>query len=136
MTQRSLEVPITAGVKGLADSHPAAQAALAELVSDLRTEPELRISERTGASQQGKGILSEVIITLGSAGSLTALVKLTSLWLHRDRHRTLTISITEQPTGKVINIQGDNISLEALTAALNLPQQRGPQTAPIVNPET
>lgn len=112
------EAALTAGVKGLAADHAAALAACDELAADLKSVPQLRVAERDSGDHVGKGVLAEVFVGLGGAGSIAAFVQIVRLWLGRDRRRSLTVSISEQPTGKLIKIEGENISVDVLTAAL------------------
>jgi hypothetical protein len=118
------EIGVEGRVAGLEAGHTAALDALDELFADLKSVPELKAAERDAAGHGGKGALAELIVGLGSTGSIAAFARIVRLWLERDRHRSLTVSITERETGKVIKIEGENISIGTLTEALGAADQR------------
>ncbi|WP_135233345.1 hypothetical protein [Nocardia sp. CS682] len=113
------EAKLTAQLDGLSPDHPAALGAREELLADLRSVPGLYLEERGVAEHEGKGVLQELVIGFGgAAGSLAGLVKILQLWLSRDRHRSLTVSVSQHGTDKTVIIEGENISMDALTEAL------------------
>lgn len=103
---------------GLAEDHPATRVALGELLIDLRSDPQLRAGERQAASGEGKGVPVELIVSLTTSGTVAGLARIVNLWLHRDRRRSLTVSVQTQAGEKVVSVAGEEISIEALTAAL------------------
>ena len=104
---------------GLTLDHPAAQAAVGELLTDLQGEPELRARQQDGAAEQGaKGAATEVIVSLATSGSLASLARILRIWLSRDQRRSLTVAIRGIPDGKVISIAGEKISADVLAAAV------------------
>ncbi|MGH3779051.1 MAG: hypothetical protein ACRDRO_00085 [Pseudonocardiaceae bacterium] len=115
MTQVT-EVSVEGRLVGLEAGHPAVLDALDEFFTDLKSVPELRAAEQDAVGSGGKGVLAELIVGLEGTGSIAAFVR---LWLERDRHRSLTVSVTEQETGRVIQIEGKSISIETLTEALS-----------------
>ncbi|WP_406262782.1 hypothetical protein OIA45_19740 [Streptomyces chartreusis] len=113
------EISVDGRLIGVKDDHPAVLDARDELFEDLRSKPGLTAAEHDVAGDGGgKGAVTELIVGLSGAGSLAAFVQLVRLWLGRDRRRSLTVSITEEATGKVIRIEGEHISIESLTEAL------------------
>jgi Effector Associated Constant Component 1 len=116
----TVEVRVEGHVAGLEGSHPAVLGALDELFADLKSVPELKTAERDVAGRAGKGVLAGLIVVLSSTGSITAFARIVRLWLERDRHRLLTVSITELETGRVIKIEGEQISIGTLTDALGV----------------
>ncbi|WP_406329813.1 hypothetical protein [Streptomyces sp. NBC_00203] len=116
-------ISVEGRLTGVAIDHPAALDAHDELVEDIKSVPGLTATERDAAGDGGgKGALTELVVGFSSAGSLAAFVRLAQLWLGRDRRRSLTVSITdsvtENGTAKVIRIEGEHISTESLTEAL------------------
>ena len=105
-------------IAGLDRGHPTALAALDELLSDLKSASEMRVAQRYVSNRGDKGAWAELTVSLGSTSTIAAFVRIARLWLERDRHRSLTISISEHETGKIINITGERISVESLTEAL------------------
>lgn len=124
------EISVEGRVAGLDVGHPAALNACAELLADLKSVPELEAAERDAGGHEGKGALTELIVGLGSSGSIAAFARIVRLWLERDRHRSLTVSIAEQETGKVIKIEGEHISIGTLTDALGAADQRAGYETP------
>ena len=112
------EAKIDIKLEGLEPAHPATQAALEELLTDLRSASELRPEQR-GLSEKGsKGAVVELIVSLGTSGSIAGLVRIVQLWLNRDRRRSLTVSVRDEPGETVISIEGDAISTETLSDAM------------------
>ena len=116
---KAAEVGVQCGIAGLDAGHPAVLGALGELFADLRSVPELKAAEHDAVQQEGKGALAELIVSVSSAGSIATFARILRLWMERDRHRSLTVSITEQESGRVVKIEGENISIDSLAEALN-----------------
>jgi Effector Associated Constant Component 1 len=112
------EASIEVQLAGVALQHPAAQAVVGELLADLRGIPELRARERDATSDGSKGVATEIVVSLGTSGAIAGLVQIVKLWLHRDRRRSLTVSVHDTDDGMTINIEGKNISISTLTDAL------------------
>lgn len=112
------EARLTISLAGLRDDHPAAQAALGELVGDLRSEPQLRTKESSAAFGVGKGAPPELIVSL-SAATVAGLARIVSLWLNRDKRRSIKVSLRTPTSERNISVEGDQISVKALTAALD-----------------
>jgi hypothetical protein len=117
------EARLDARLDGVAPHHAAAQAALRELLADLGASPELGAREIGTASDGSKGSGVELIVSLGASGTLAAVVRVIQLWLGRDRRRSLTVSVRSIAEGKTVSIEGDNVSVGALTDALGLATQ-------------
>jgi hypothetical protein len=110
---------VNAGLAGIEAYHSATQTAVGELLVDLRSAPGLRTGERDAASYDGsKGAAVELIVSLGASGTIASFVKIIQLWLGRDRRRTVTVTLQNVANGKTITIEGDNISIDTVTAAL------------------
>ena len=112
------EAKLDVHLKGLEPDHPASLAALEELLSDLRSESELRAEQRGLPDKGSKGAVVELIVSLGASGSIPGLVRIVQLWLGRDRRRSLTVFVRDEPGETVVNIEGDQISTETLSEAL------------------
>jgi hypothetical protein len=57
-----------------------------------------------------KGSVEAIVLALGSAGAITALVEVIKEWLGRDRSRRLVITKVNEGHGRcAITIDGDNI---------------------------
>jgi len=61
----------------------------------------------------------ELVVALGTSGTVASLVRIVQLWLHRDRRRSLTVSLRGGSDDRVITVEGDNISIDTLSAALS-----------------
>lgn len=116
---RMVEVGVEGRLAGLDASHEAVLDAHTELIADLRNAAGQQVAERGVAVEGVKGLAAELIVGLTSAGGVTAFVQIVKAWLQRDRRRSVTLIITESETGKVVRIDGDAISNDVLTAALN-----------------
>jgi Effector Associated Constant Component 1 len=112
------EASINVRLAGLGLGHPAAQAAIAELLADLRRAPQLPAREYEASSEGVKGGSLEILVTLGTSGAIASLVQIVKLWLTRDRRRSLVVSVRNTADGVDINIEGEQISVAALTQAL------------------
>ena len=112
------EANINVRLAGIGLGHPAAQAAIAELQADLRRAPQLRAREYEASSEGVKGGSLEVLVTLGTSGAIASLVQIVKLWLTRDRRRSLVVSVRNTADGVDINIEGEQISVAAITEAL------------------
>ena len=115
----SLEVALEGQLEGIALHHPSAQAAVGELRADLASEQLLQVRERDTASTGTKGATVDVVVTLGASSSVGALVKIIQLWLSRDRRRSLIVTVQKDTEKTVVKVEGDPISLDTLTDALN-----------------
>lgn len=109
---------IEIGLAGLRSDHPAAQAALGELIDDLRSDTRMEARERSAAIAGGKGVPVELVVSLSTSGTVAALVRILKLWLQRDRRRSLSVSLRTAAGDTVISVDGDKVSTEALTKAL------------------
>jgi hypothetical protein len=104
---------------GLTWDHPAMQAATVELLTDLRSQSNLRTRQQDKAAESGtKGATTEIIVSLATSGSLASLARILQVWLSRDRRRSLTVAVRETPDGKVISVEGEKITADALAAAI------------------
>jgi hypothetical protein len=117
------EVGVEGRLAGLDAGHEAVLDARAELMADLRTVAGARVTERGEPSEGAKGVATELIVGLSGAGGATAFVQIVKAWLQRDRRRSVTVTVTESETGKVVRVEGDAISNDVLTAALSGQQQ-------------
>jgi hypothetical protein len=106
------------GLAGLRNDHPATQAALGELMGDLRSDPRLEARERSAAIAGGKGVPVELIVSLSTSGTAAALARIVKLWLQRDRRRSVKVSLRTAAGETIISVDGDEISTETLTKAL------------------
>jgi len=113
------EVVLDARLRGVDPAHSAAQAAYAELLRDLAGTPSLRATERPAADDDGlKAPGIELVVSAVASGSIAGLVKIVQLWLGRDRRRSLTVRVRANDNETVYDVTGENISVTALTNAL------------------
>lgn len=103
---------------GLRSDHPAAQVALTELLDDLRTDPRLKAREEPTTIGAGKGLAVELIVSLGTSGSVAAVVRILKLWLQRDRRRSLRVTMRTPAGETIVSVEGDQISTATLARAL------------------
>jgi hypothetical protein len=115
MAQAVLDI----GFAGIKLDHPAAQAGIGELVADLQSEAALMVQEGTVAESGWKGAPIELVVSLGAPGTLAALARIVKLWLGRDRRRSIILSVRNGPEGTVITIEGEQVSVDTLTDAIN-----------------
>ena len=87
------------------------------LLSSLQVNVGQVRKEVTPVAEQ-KGGLVEIIVALGSAGAVTAVVEVFKLWLSRDKTRSIDITTKTGDVEKKITITGENISKELLAQAL------------------
>lgn len=121
------EVVLDARVRGVDSAHSAAQAAYGELLGDLASAPALRAAERPAGDGGGtKGAVSELVLSLTASGSIAGLVKIVQLWLGRDRRRSLTVTVRTNADEAVYDLTGENVSVTALTRALEAAVRTGP----------
>ncbi|MEI5101708.1 hypothetical protein RB200_28405 [Streptomyces sp. PmtG] len=129
------EVGVEGRLAGLDAGHAAVLDARAELIADLRSVAGGQVAERAVPAEGAKGVATELVIGLTGAGSVTAFAQIVKAWLQRDRRRSVTVTVTESETGKVVRIEGDAISNEVLAAALNGQElQPGPEGEPTTQP--
>lgn len=113
------EVGVEGRLAGLDSNHEAVLDARAELIEDLRSVAGAQVIERAVPVAGAKGAAGELVIALSSAGAVTGLVQIVKAWLQRDRRRSVTVSVTNSETGRVVQIDGDAVSNDVLVAALN-----------------
>ena len=114
------EVVINVHLPGVDPGHSASQAALGELLEDLRTIPSLLARERDLPAHGGvKGPLTEPVVSVSASGGIAALVKLARIWLSRDRKRSLRVTVQVAEHATTYEISGDGISVETLRDALD-----------------
>lgn len=120
-----LDMTIGLAVAGLPADHSAVRAAAAEFGRDLRDTAELAggIRERPVAETGGKGLWSEVVLSLTGPAATAAAVRLVHLWLSRDQRRSITMTAETRTDGVVratrtITVQGENLSEETVRQAI------------------
>jgi hypothetical protein len=104
---------------GLGLQHSAAHAGIAELMADLRGTPKLRAREHAETENGLKGAPVELLVTLGASGTVAGLTRIVRLWLSRDKRRSLTVRLQNSAKETVVSVEGDQISVDALTKALD-----------------
>ena len=123
------EVVIDTYVHGVTPDHSAAQIAREELLKVLADFPELRATQRAvKSSSLAKSLISELVLSVTTSGSLAALVRVARLWLGRDRHRTLKVTVRADGKETTYDITGDNVSIDTLRHALEAAVQPDPGT--------
>ncbi len=81
--------------------------------------PQLHPREDATSIEGKKGGSLEVLVTLGTSGTIAGLVQVVKLWLNRDRRRSLKVSVRNTADGLTIELEGEEISVAALTEALS-----------------
>ena len=114
----TVEAKLETHLEGLGLDHPATQAAVSELMADLRGESELRPAEREVGEHGSKGAVVELVVSLGTPGSIVGLARILQLWLSRDRRRSLTVSVRKSSGETQVTIDGRDISNDVVTNAL------------------
>jgi hypothetical protein len=94
------------------------RAALGDLIFYLRDVPGVRVSTASQPVPGSKGVATDLIIAAGTSGAISALVEVFHLWLRRDKRRALTITQRLGGDGLVTKIEGENISLDSIEAAV------------------
>lgn len=126
-----IDASIEVRLAGIGPEHPAAQTASGELLADLARVPRLHAREDVTSVEGDKGGSLEVLVTLGTSGTIAGLVQVVKLWLNRDRRRSLRVSVRNTADGSTIELEGEEISVAALTEALSstikLNQESGPR---------
>lgn len=113
-----VELIVHPQLAGLAPDHPAAEAALGELLADLRDVPTLTATQHGHPAPGQKGVASDLVIALGTSGAVGGLVRVVHLWLQRDQRRSLKITRNVDGGQHIVKIEGDNISTEIISQAL------------------
>lgn len=109
-------------VAGLDHDHPAFEAAMEEFSADARDAVELKVAERNAVSHGSKGgVLQELVLTASAApSSAVAVVQLVKLWLRRDRHRSINVTIRQEGKKPVtVEASGDMLSLDSFEKIVN-----------------
>ncbi|MDP9241261.1 MAG: hypothetical protein M3O55_11605 [Actinomycetota bacterium] len=66
---------------------------VADVVDDLRRNDAAVRSRRTPVPGT-KGTIDQLILSLASAGALTSTIEILKVWLSRDKHRSVELTIT------------------------------------------
>jgi hypothetical protein len=114
----AIDASIEVRLADIGPEHPAAQTARGELLADLGQMPHLRAREHETSDEGAKGGSLEVLVTLGTSGTIAGLVQIVKLWLSRDRRRSLKVSVRNTADGVNIELEGEEISVAVLTEAL------------------
>jgi Effector Associated Constant Component 1 len=109
-------------VADLDHDHPAFEAAMEEFTTDARDAVEFKVTERSAVSHGSKGgVLQELVLTASATpSSAVAVVQLVKLWLKRDRHRSIQVTIRQ--AGKesmIVEASGDTLSLDSFEKIVN-----------------
>jgi len=111
---------ISVGVTGVDKNHHVVELALAELIADVREySAELTVSS-TGSPQPGsKGWVEDTVLGISSLGGGATFVKLVTLWLGRDKKRSVRVSVERSDSAPVVvEASGENISVDGLKFAI------------------
>jgi hypothetical protein len=81
---------------------------VADLVTGLERVPVSRV-RRDRPLAGAKGAVTDVIVSLGSAGVFTAVVEVIKLWLGRDSGRTLKLSWSESGKVQTLELSGSEL---------------------------
>lgn len=110
---------IRVSVTGLDKNHQVVELALAELIADAKEYSELTVGS-TGSPQPGsKGWVEDTVLGISSLGGGATFVKLVTLWLGRDKKRSVRVSIERSDSAPVVvEASGENISVDGLKFAI------------------
>ena len=78
----------------------------------------------TTPAEGTKGVLSETILALGSAGVFTASVQCVKAWLDRDKSRSLEISWLEDGQQQTVTLRGENLDTTAVQSIASAAAKR------------
>jgi hypothetical protein len=112
-----VQIQVELGTDGVPKDHPAHMQAAEEFLSDVHDEPGLVVKQESAATQRSlrKGGIQDLVLAPGSAGAAWAVVRITKLWLARDRRRTIDLSISRPGSEPLtVHASGESVSLEAL----------------------
>jgi hypothetical protein len=113
------DIVVDTSVNGVASDHMAAEAARGDLLGALADFPELSVTQRPlRNSRPTKSLATELVLSVTTSGSLAALVRVARLWLSRDRHRMLKVTVRAGGKETSYDIVGDNVSIDTLRDAL------------------
>jgi len=88
-----------------------------ELRRDLLTEvPQARLAETSSAGM--KGSVTTLIMALGSAGVVAAMVECLRLWLGRDRTRKIVLRLTDGEREETLTLEGEGVNASGWDAAV------------------
>lgn len=98
-------------------------AQVAGLVAELRRELE-GVGTPVEPVPGTKGAATSIVVSLASAGTLTALVELLRSWLTRDRTRSIRVSFGDGGELTGFEMDGDGLDQASLDALLRAVTQR------------
>jgi hypothetical protein len=93
------------------------------LVGELRDEVGGLSTQRTAVSGT-KGAIDAIVLSIASAGGLTALADLVRSWLTRDRTRSLKVSWSDSGAVESIELSGSDIDDAAFDALVRSVSRR------------
>jgi hypothetical protein len=98
---------------------------VAGLVGELQTEVGV-ISRVREPVQGSKGSLDAILLSLSSAGALTAAVELIKAWLQRDRSRSIKVSWSEEGKLQALELAGSQVDSTAFDQVVRAVTQQLP----------
>ncbi len=93
------------------------RADLADLQGELRRKLPREVQD-PGVASGGRGAaeLTDVLVSLGSAGAITAMVEVIKAWIvSKPGHRTVTVSIDTSATSRTVVVDADGLGAQELT---------------------
>ena len=94
-----------------------------DFLADLRHEA-VEVERRHRPVPGTRGALSEIVVTLASAGTFTAAFEFFRSWLKRGKGRSLEISFTEGGETRTISLKGDALDDSAMETVARAAMQR------------
>ena len=111
---KTLEIELVARNDRYDDDDPRWLTQTATLVHDLRRDTgSVRVHHTPVPGT--KGAIDQLILSLGSAGAFSVAVQMISIWLSRDRHRSVELSFTDaEGNPRTVRVSAENAGSDAL----------------------
>lgn len=117
---QDLSLAVELSADGLEPTHRAHQAAVQDFIDFTNETPGVHLSRVPVEPSGGtKGAWEQLVLEVASPSGAAAVVALFRLWLHRDRKRSVRVTIrTDDRPPVEVEANGESISLDALKAAI------------------
>lgn len=82
------------------------------------------VSQPRQPSPGTKGVVSDILLTLGSSGMLMSFIEFVKVWLQRDTSRSLTLSWSDEGQLQHVELTGERLDEATLAQVMQSVSQR------------